>query len=101
MPTAPAGVRKTWYVTIPDECTTKWTPMTLVPVRLPTQACVPEPSRITFPSAVLAVRAALVGTALPDTEIEVVAPDGAAAAKPSEAVANTASAILVSGRISP
>src|SRR5437870_12793106 len=86
----PVNVRKAWYVTIPDGCTTKWTSMTLVPVRLPVHACVPEPAMITFPSADLAVSAAPVGATLPATAVDGVAPDDAAATSATEATARAA-----------
>ena len=72
--------------------------MTLVPVRLPVQACVPEPEKIIFPSAVLTVRAVLVGTTLPATVIDPVAPDGGEAASAKRAAARAAIHSFRSGR---
>jgi hypothetical protein len=72
--------------------------MTLVPVRLPVHACVPEPEMSVFPSAVLTVRAALVGTTLPATVIDSAAPEGGAAASAKTAAAREAIGSVRGGR---
>src|SRR5437879_4388351 len=78
---------------------TKWVVKTVVPVKLPLHACVPVASMTVFPSADLTdVYVVLVGRAVPDTEIDDDAADGAAAANPSDTATRPAIESFLSDR---